>query len=100
MRAARGLEPCRCDEESLQKNKQRDLILEKVKKLIASELMVDESKITLETRLSEDLGADSLDAVELIMAIEDEFGIQVDDEMAQQIRKVGDIVEFLEKEVK
>jgi len=76
------------------------MILEKVKKLIASELMVDESKITLETRLSEDLGADSLDAVELIMAIEDEFGIQVDDEMAQQIRKVGDIVEFLEKEVK
>lgn len=76
------------------------MILEKVKKLIASELMVEESKITLETRLSEDLGADSLDAVELIMAIEDEFGIQVDDEMAQQIRKVGDIVEFLEKEVK
>ena len=76
------------------------MILEKVKKLIASELMVEESKITLETRLSEDLGADSLDAVELIMAIEDEFGIQVDDEMAQQIRKDGDIVEFLEKEVK
>ena len=51
----------------------------------------------METKLAEDLGADSLDAVELIMAIEDEFGVQVSDEMAQQIRKVGDIVEFLEK---
>ena len=76
------------------------MVFEKVKKLIAEELMVEESKITLETRLSEDLGADSLDAVELIMAIEDEFGVQVDDEMAQQIRKVGDIVEFLEKDAK
>lgn len=76
------------------------MVFEKVKKLIAEELMVEESKITLETRLSEDLGADSLDAVELIMAIEDEFGVQVDDEMAQQIRKVGDIVEFLEKAAK
>ena len=73
------------------------MILEKVKKLIASELMVDESKITLESSLSEDLGADSLDAVELIMALEDEFGVTVSDDVAQSIRTVGDIVELVEK---
>ena len=73
------------------------MVFEKVKAIIAKELGVDASTITLETRLAEDLGADSLDAVELIMAIEDEFGIQVDDENAQNIRKVGDIVSYLEK---
>ena len=72
------------------------MIFEKVRDLIAEELNVDPSAITMDTRLSEDLGADSLDAVELIMAIEDEFGVQVSDEMAQKIRKVGDLVEFLE----
>lgn len=73
------------------------MVFEKVKAIIAKELGVDASTITLETRLAEDLGADSLDAVELIMAIEDEFGVQVDDENAQNIRKVGDIVSYLEK---
>ena len=73
------------------------MVFEKVKAIIAKKLGVDASTITLETRLAEDLGADSLDAVELIMAIEDEFGVQVDDENAQNIRKVGDIVSYLEK---
>lgn len=53
---------------------------EKVRKIIAKELNYNEEDIKLESKLSEDLGADSLDAVELIMAIEDEFGIQVSDE--------------------
>lgn len=73
------------------------MVFEKVKKIIANELNVDEDQITMETRLAEDLGADSLDAVELIMSIEDEFGIEVDDENAQNIRCVGDIVRYLEK---
>ena len=72
------------------------MYFEKVRKLIADELSIDESKITLESRLSEDLGADSLDAVELIMALEDEFGVEVSDEIAQSIRTVGDIVKILE----
>lgn len=72
------------------------MYFEKVRKLIAEELSIDESKITLESRLSEDLGADSLDAVELIMALEDEFGVQVENEDAQNIRTVGDIVKLLE----
>ena len=73
------------------------MILEKIKEIIAEELNVDAAEITMETRLAEDLGADSLDAVELIMAIEDEFGVEVDDESAQSIRSVGDIVRLLEK---
>lgn len=75
-------------------------MFEKVKAIIVNELGVDEAKVTLEAKLSEDLGADSLDAVELIMAVEDEFGIEINDEAAQQISKVSDIVNYLEKEVK
>lgn len=75
-------------------------MFEKVKAIIVNELGVDEAKVTLDAKLSEDLGADSLDAVELIMAIEDEFGIEINDEAAQQISKVSDIVAYLEKEVK
>jgi acyl carrier protein len=72
-------------------------MFEKVQAIIANELGIDKEKITMESRLAEDLGSDSLDAVELIMALEDEFGIEVDDEAATKIKKVSDIVEFLEK---
>jgi len=72
-------------------------MFEKIRAIIANELNIDESKITLESSLSEDLGADSLDAVELIMALEDEFGLQVSDEDAQTIHTVGDIVELVNK---
>ena len=72
-------------------------MFEKVQEIIANELGIEKEKVTLESRLAEDLGADSLDAVELIMAIEDEFGIEVDDEAAIKIKKVADIVEYLEK---
>jgi len=75
-------------------------MFEKVKAIIANELGVDENKITPESKLSEDLGADSLDAVELIMAIEDEFGIEVNDEAAQKIHCVQDIVDYVEKTAK
>ena len=72
-------------------------MFEKVKTIIANELGVDENKITPQARLTEDLGADSLDAVELIMAIEDEFEIEVNDEAAQKIHTVQDIVDYVEK---
>lgn len=76
------------------------MVFEKVKKLIAKELDVSESKITLETRLSEDLGADSLDAVELVMALEDEFELSVSDDDAQNLNSVKAIVEYIEKNSK
>lgn len=76
------------------------MIFEKVKKLISKELDVLETKITLETRLSEDLGADSLDAVELVMALEDEFGISVSDDDAKDLNTVKAIVEYIENNAK
>lgn len=69
---------------------------ELLKDLIAEGLGVEKEKITMESDLAADLGADSLDAVELIMSIEDEFDITVDDESAQAFHTVGQIVEFIE----
>jgi len=72
------------------------MIFERVKEMIKEELNVPEEKISLQARLAEDLGADSIDAVELIMNIEDEFNIQVSDEQAQSIKTVGDLVKYIE----
>ncbi len=73
------------------------MIFEKVQKIIAEELNVSLDKVTMDTHLIDDLGADSLDAVELIMALEDEFGLEVDDEAAQNMKYVRDLVEYIEK---
>ncbi len=69
----------------------------KVKKLIAERLSVDESKIKLESSFIEDLGADSLDTVELIMQLEEVFHIQIPDDDAEKIATVGDAVKYIEK---
>ena len=76
------------------------MVFEKVKKIIAEELNIDAAKITIESNLVEDLEADSLDAVEIIVRIEDEFGLQVDDEAAESVRTVGDLVKCIEANVK
>ena len=75
-------------------------MFEKVQEIIAKELGLDKEKVTKEARLTEDLGADSLDAVEIIMALEEEFDIQVDDSNFQNIKCVEDIVKCLETIVK
>ena len=74
------------------------MIFEKVKQIIVDELGVEANEIKLESHISNDLGADSLDAVELIMAIEDEFEIKVSDEAAQAFETVQQIVTFIEGE--
>nr|MBC7246092.1 acyl carrier protein [Chloroflexota bacterium] len=71
-------------------------VFERVKKIIVEQLGVDESKVVPEARFREDLGADSLDLVELIMAFEEEFGGTISDEEAQQIKTVGEAVAYLE----
>ncbi len=76
------------------------MVFERVKKMILNELKVEESKITLEARLQEELGSDSLDAVELIMNIEDEFDISISDEAAQNLKTVGDLVKYIESQGK
>jgi len=70
-------------------------VFAKVKEIIVEQLGVDESKITMEARFREDLEADSLDLVELIMAFEEEFGGEIEDEEAEQITSVGGAVTFL-----
>jgi len=72
------------------------MIFKRIKEMIVEELNVPEEKITMEARLAEDLGADSIDAVELIMNIEDEFSVEVSDEEAQNIKTVGDLVKYVE----
>jgi acyl carrier protein len=72
------------------------MIFEKVKEIIVNELGVEANEVTLEANINDDLGADSLDAVELIMALEDEFEIKVSDEAAQNFKTVQEIVEFIE----
>ena len=72
------------------------MVFEKVQKIIAEGLNISLDKITMDTHLVDDLGADSLDAVELIMALEDEFGIEVDDDAAQNMKYVKDLVNYIE----
>ena len=72
-------------------------VAEKVKAIIVDKLGVDESEVTLEASFTSDLGADSLDTVELIMELEKEFGISIPDEQAEKIGTVGDAIEHLEK---
>ena len=71
------------------------MTLDKIKGIIAEQLGVDEEEVKLETNLAKDLEADSLDAVEIIMAIEDEFDIEVPDEDAEKFATVNDIVSYV-----
>ena len=73
------------------------MIFEKVQEALASQFEMDPSTITMDTNLIDDIGADSLDVVELIMSLEDEFGIAISDEDAAQLYTVRRIVEYLEK---
>ena len=68
----------------------------KVKKMVADHLGVDEAKVTEEANFIDDLGADSLDTVELVMAFEEEFGSEISDSDAEKILTVGDAVKFIE----
>jgi acyl carrier protein len=72
------------------------MVFEKIKSLIAEQLDVDVSTITMDTDFMKDLEADSLDAVEIILGVEDEYGIEIPDEVAENFTKVGDIVKYVE----
>ena len=70
-------------------------IEERVKEIIVNELGVEPEKVTAEASFVEDLGADSLDTVELVMAFEEEFGIEIPDEEAEKLQTVGDAIRYL-----
>ena len=72
------------------------MVLEKVKAILAEQFDVDEDKITVDTDLQEDLGADSLDVVDLLMSIEDEFEVEVPDEEIENLKTVGALVAYIE----
>ena len=72
---------------------------DKVKEIIIDKLGVDDSKITMEAKFIDDLGADSLDTVELIMQFEEEFGIEIPDEEAENLLSVGQAVDYISQKI-
>lgn len=72
-------------------------VADKVKGIIVDQLGVDQEEVTMEASFTDDLGADSLDIVELVMAFEEEFGIEIPDEEAEKISRVKEAVAFIEK---
>lgn len=77
-----------------------DELFEKIKKIIAEKLEVEEDKITLEASFRQDLGADSLDTYELVYGIEEEMGISIPDEKANEFETVKDAYDFIKSQVK
>lgn len=75
------------------------MVFDKVKKIIADQLDVDEDDIKMESSITDDLGADSLDVVDLVMSLEEEFDIEIPDEQVESIKVVSDIVKFIEANV-
>ncbi|MDR0367499.1 MAG: acyl carrier protein [Rickettsiales bacterium] len=75
-------------------------IFDKVKKIVVENLGVEADKVVEAASFIEDLGADSLDTVELVMALEEEFGIEIPDDAAEKILKVGDAVSYIEANAK
>mgnify|MGYP000218343261 CR=1 FL=1 len=76
------------------------MYFEKIKSLLAERFDVSEDSINLETKIIEDLKADSLDVVDMLMTIEDEYDISIPDDIAQDMKTVGDVVAYLDENVK
>jgi acyl carrier protein len=75
------------------------MTFDKVKEIIVNQLQAEDASVTMDTRLMKDLEADSLDAVEIIMAIEDEFEIEIPDEEAEKFQNIGDIVRYVDEKI-
>ena len=72
------------------------MVFEKIKELLANQLGADEESMTMDTNIAADLGADSLDVVELLAEIQDEFQVEIPDEEIENIRTIGDLTEFIQ----
>ena len=72
------------------------MVIDKVKEILALQLDANADNMTADTRIAEDLGADSLDVVELLMAIEDEFEVEIPDEDIEGLKTIGDVAEYIE----
>lgn len=72
------------------------MTFDKIKELIVEQLDVEEDKVAMDTNIQDDLGADSLDIVDLIMAVEDEFEVKIEDDEVENLKTVGDIVNYID----
>ena len=72
------------------------MVFEKIKEILAEQLDANAEEMTMETRIDEDLGADSLAVVELLMSIEDEFEVEIPDEEIENLKTIGDVVEYIQ----
>ena len=75
------------------------MVFEKVRSIIVDQLDVDEDKVKMEASIADDLGADSLDIVDLVMSLEEEFDIEIPDDQVENVKTVGDIVKLIEEGV-
>lgn len=75
------------------------MVFEKVRQIICDQLDLEEDVVTMEASILDDLGADSLDVVDLVMSLEEEFDIEIPDEQVENIKSVGDIVKYIEAEL-
>lgn len=75
------------------------MVFEKIREILAEQLDADIEKITMETDIANDLGADSLDVVELAMSVEDEFNIEIPDEEIENLKTVSNVVEFIQARI-
>lgn len=73
------------------------MIFEKITEILAEQLAADQETMTTETKIAEDLGADSLDLVDLLMSIEDEFGVEIPDEEVENLHTIGEVVDYISK---
>ena len=73
------------------------MVLEKIKAILSDQFDVEEDKITAETNIADDLGSDSLDVVDLLMTLEDEFDVEIPDEEVENIKTVGNLVKYIEE---
>ena len=72
------------------------MVFEKVRDILVEQLDVEEEKVSMEASIMDDLGADSPDIVDLVMSLEDEFGVEIPDDQVENIKTVGDIVKYIE----
>ena len=75
------------------------MVFDKVKDIIVDQLDVDEDSVKMEASITDDLGADSLDVVDLVMSLEEEFDVEIPDEQVENVKTVGDIVKFIEENI-
>ena len=73
------------------------MVFEKVRSIIMDQLDVEEGKVTMDAAIQDDLGADSLDVVDLVMSLEEEFDIEIPDDQVENIKTVGDVVKYIEE---